>query len=674
MDEDFFDFLDDEPETGIDLSCLNDKQREAVEHREGPCLVLAGAGSGKTRVLTYRIACLVESGIRPDEILACTFSRKAADEMKERLAELLGEAVVEELTVSTFHSVCYSILREEYRHLKGYQGKITVFNDYKQKKLAKDILQKERRDKRAGLNWDKAPSTVLGAVGFGKNCLFDFREPVDYFNDKEMDPRFYDFMKIYEKDKRNQNVIDFDDMLFLCWKLFDENPVILEKYQNRWRWLLIDETQDTNLAQYEIARMLAEPERNIFVVGDDCQSIYGFRGACPATSIHGFIEMYREGKIIKLEQNYRSSGKIIEIANRLQLENPYEKVLLPTRGRGFNPVFWKCADLEEEAFRIGEEVEQLREEGLQYKDIAVLYRTNSQSEAIESEFIHRKIPYQIHGGLGFYRRKEVRDMIAYLQLSYDPDSEEGTEALWRVWNIGSIYCKKLTHFFGLKFKDQVLRKSADKGVSPYQALTQGYWKSYQMANAGDLEMILNKAREQEIIPEKIRAIRKIAYNRYLEVEEGTDTAENPRTENLNRLMEISSRFENLENFLFYVQNMTEKSQNATEKDEKNKNSVQIMTVHKSKGLEFPIIFGIGMSQGILPHSKADDMGEERRICYVLVTRARDRLYLSYVMERDGKALDPSIFLEEMGLIPEKEKVAGKTADGFEIVDMGNIAA
>lgn len=656
---DNLDFLfEDDP--GTDLSCLNDRQREAVEHREGPCLVLAGAGSGKTRVLTYRIARLVESGIRPDEILACTFSRKAADEMKERLAELLGDAVVEDLAISTFHSVCYGILREEYFHLKGYKKHFSLLTENRQKYLAKDILQAERKSKTNGMNWDKAPGSVLGAIGYAKNCLFNFREPGDYFLDNDFDTRYFQFYEIYEQDKKAQNVIDFDDMLYLCWKLFDENPAILSKYQNRWKWILIDETQDTNLAQYEIARMLAEPERNIFVVGDDCQSIYGFRGACPETSIHGFTKMYSNGRVIKLEQNYRSGGKIIEIANKLHLENPYEKVLLPTRGDGFTPFLLHCVDVEEEASYIADEIELLAQEGMEHKNIAVLYRTNSQSEAIETEFIRRKIPYEIHGGLSFYRRKEIRDMISYLQLIEDPKSEEGTEALWRVWNIGSVRCKKPTHFFGKKFQDEVLKKARDKEVSPWEALTQGYWKSYQLINVEDLKWILDTARdagsdeEPATVSEMIASIRKTVYDRYLKSEEETDTVENPRFENLNRLMEVSQRFDSVQNFLFYVQNIANNAQKMEENGKKNRDSVQIMTIHRSKGLEFPVVFGIGISQGILPHSRSEDIGEERRICYVLVTRAKDRLYLSYLMEREGKSFDPSPFLVEMGLIEEKK--------------------
>ena len=657
---DSLDFLfEDEP--GTDLSCLNDRQREAVEHREGPCLVLAGAGSGKTRVLTYRIARLVESGVRPDEILACTFSRKAADEMKERLAELLGDAVVEDLAISTFHSVCYGIIREEYFHLKGYRRHFSLLTESRQKFLAKDILQQERKSGKLGMNWGVAPGSVLGAISYAKNCLFNFREPGDYFLDNDYDTRYFQFYEIYEQDKKSQNVIDFDDMLYLCWKLFYENPAILSKYQNRWKWILIDETQDTNLAQYEIARMLAEPQRNIFVVGDDCQSIYGFRGACPETSIHGFTTMYPNGRIVKLEQNYRSGGKIIEIANKLHLENPYEKVLLPTRGAGFIPYLLNSVDMEEEASYIAEETQLLVDDGMKYRDIAVLYRTNSQSEAIESEFIRRKIPYEIHGGLSFYRRKEIRDMISYLQLIEDPESEEGTEALWRVWNIGSVRCKKPTHFFGKKFQNEVLKKAQDKEVPAWTALTQGYWKSYQLINVEDLKWILNTAGEKETVSEMIASIRKTVYDRYLETEEETDTSENPRFENLNRLMEVSQRFDSPQNFLFYVHNIAENAKKMEQNGKKNRNSVQIMTIHRSKGLEFPVVFGIGISKGILPHARAEDIGEERRICYVLVTRAKDRLYLSYLMERDGKSFDPSPFLVEMGLI-EGKQLAGEASD------------
>lgn len=668
---DTLDFLfEDEP--GTDLSCLNDRQREAVEHREGPCLVLAGAGSGKTRVLTYRIARLVESGVRPDEILACTFSRKAADEMKERLAELLGNVVVEDLTVSTFHSVCYRIIREEHFHLKGYKKNISLLKESRQKFLAQDILAPERKGGKNGMNWAMGFSSVLGTIGYAKNCLFDFREPADYFSEKDMDSRYLQFYEIYEQEKKAQNVIDFDDMLYLCWKLLDENPAIRKKYQNRWKYILIDETQDTNLAQYEIARMLAEPERNIFVVGDDFQSIYGFRGACPETSIHGFTVMYPKGRVIKLEQNYRSSGAIVDAANKLKIDNPFNKVLLPVREQGIEQTMFTSVNQNDEAVRVKREVESLIEEGLKYSDIAVLYRTNAQSEAIESMFINAKIPYQIHGGTGFYHRKEIQDMMAYLQLIEDPECDRGTEDLWKVWNIGSKRCKKPTHYFGKAFKEQVLKKSKDKEVYPWIALTEGFWNRYQMINVDDLEWILNEAGSKPTIPEKIKSIRENVYDRYLKTEETADI-DNPRDENLNRLAEISSGFVHLEDFLFYCHNMEEQSKKA-ESGEKNRDAVQIMTIHKSKGLEYPVVFGIGLSDGILPHAKAEDMGEERRICYVLVTRAKDRLYLSYLMERDGKSFDPSPFLEEMELVEMKKKDTGEAADYFKVVNMGNLAA
>lgn len=643
----------------MDLSILNEQQQEAVMHGENPCLVLAGAGSGKTKVLTHRIVRLIEDGIDPQSILACTFSKKASLEMQERLELMLGKDVMFELQVSTFHSVCFAILREEYKNL-GIAYNLKVIKDGQKKIMAKDILQDKRKDGSRGLNWDQNAMKLLAIIGRGKNDLFGFMEPEMYFDSIDfISPyKLYDFYRMFEKEKRKNNLVDFDDMLYLAFTLLNENPSILRKYQEKWQWILIDETQDSNISQYKIAEMIAKPENNIFVVGDDAQSIYGFRGACPKISILGFMERYPNGKIIKLEKNYRSSTQIVDNANKLKLANPFGKVLISTRESCKDIGFKGFGNTYEEAEWIGQEIESLVAEGYHYKDMAVLYRTNAQSEALELTMILKRIPYFMPGSIGFYARQEIADITAYLQLAHDPNSEAGTEALWSVWNIASKYSKKGTHYFGNALKDMLINKSRVKGNgnSPWKCLIDGHFKSWQNQGVYDLRLIIDSMKSEEKIAGKIRKIMNIAYERYLEKEENDFEEEgNPRVENINRLMDIVEKFDSLEDFLFYVDNIRKNSPKEEPPD-----AVKLMTVHKSKGLEFEIVFGVGLSDGILPHYKAEDKEEERRICYVMVTRAKRILNLSSISRYNNKEFEPSPFLYEMELIDDEEELANET--------------
>jgi len=644
----------------VDLTHLNSQQLKAVVHKENPCLVLAGAGSGKTRVLIHRIAKLIEDGVEPEEILACTFSKKAAEEMKSRLAELIGSETAERVTLSTFHSVCFLIVQKNASKIRQGAKWFKVLDEYKATKLAKDILQAKRMNKKAGLNWKIPHSMVLSAIGLGKNRLFNFDTPENYFRSEGLHKNYNKFYEMYESDKEETGSIDFDDMLYMCWKLFRQYPNVLQAFQNKWKWILIDETQDTNLAQYEIASMIAKPENNIFVVGDDFQSIYGFRGACPEVSILGFMDRYPNGKVIKLEQNYRSTPEIINIANKLKVENPYDKRLIATRGTGYEPCFRDFLNATKEGDYVAQEIKKIIAEGYKHNDIAVLYRTNAQSEAIESALIKEKIPYKIFGGISFYKRREIKDMISYLQVLHDPHSEEGSKAFFRIWNIASENYGSSTHFFGAAFKSEIENKAKQEGISDYDAIMKWFKNKYSKGfltfrDKGrkraikDMENILNSARAQKTIADKINAIREVCYNNYL-LDEDESSEDNVQMENLDRLVEVSRDFVSEDDFIFFVKNMIDNSTKA--KEDEVKDFVSLMTVHKSKGLEYPIIFGIGLSQGILPHSRANDIGEERRICYVLLTRAKDRLYLSNIKEKDGKELSSSIFLNEIEMIIE----------------------
>jgi len=632
------------------LTTLNDAQQQAVEHLDGPCCVIAGAGSGKTLVLTHRIARLIEKGIPAESIMACTFTRKAAGEMAERLEPLIGREA-DLLNLGTIHSMCYRILREEWRNTgEEYE----LLNEYWQKRFVKDILAPPGPKNPDGLNWDLDISAAIGFISHQKNELITpamFRKKI---NPEIMDAyRYARLYELYEARKERERKLDFDDMLIRCYYLLAENPAILAKYQQRYKYILVDEFQDTNRAQWEIIRMLAEPENNLFVVGDDWQSIYGWRGARPEYIVR-FQDWYPDAEVIVLDTNYRCNKHIIDLSNAVIRHNTdqFPKVVLAHRPAGKEPIRMNASDEEHEAELVVQEIQTLMKNGMEPGHFAILYRTNAQSRAFEDRLVKENIPYVIIGSAGFYGRKEVKDIIAYLRTVHDPESNE--EAIKRILNVP-------TRFLGRVFVQQVEMHAIQNGTSFWQALREIPAKPFQKQRVNEFIQIIEFLRSQNTTPQNttpahlIQLVREATeYDDWLKREEGDAEGEgNTRIENLNELQSAASRYDTLREFLDFVEMM----ESRTAQPDEERNAVQLMTIHRSKGLEFPVVFLAGMVNGLLPHKNAiqymdgiiipESCAEERRLCYVGMTRAKDLLYLSCFESYQGKTMEPSIFFEEM---------------------------
>ncbi len=636
----------------LDLEMLNPEQREAVLHAEGPCCVVAGAGSGKTRVLTYRVANLIEHGIPARNILAVTFTKKAATEMGERLAGLVGNAF-ENLTVGTFHSICYRILRHEWQSTDGriYEPAQDGWRHW----TLKSILNKD-------LNWRLDVSTAMGFISWQKSNLITPNDRLDMRNaDPFLEDKYRDLYKQYETTKERDGKLDFDDMLLWCYRLLRDNPSIRRRYQALFRYVMIDEYQDTNLAQNEIAKMLAEPHRNIFVVGDARQAIYSWRAA-KMEFILNFERDWPGTRVIVLKTNYRSTSNIVETSNRLIGLGtvPYPGKCTAFHGTVLDPIECYSENEDAEADFVVNEIKGLCLDGSEYRDFACLYRVNAQSRALEDALIKNEIPYVILGAQGFYNRKEVRDIIAYLRILSDPDDEE---AISRVMNIP-------TRYLGKAFLSAAKKHAQSRGTSLLDAMYQCP-ESMQRKNQGihDFMRCIKQLRRLDCTPsDMIVHARKISgYDRWLlETEGSEDSADNQRIENLTALAAAASRFSRLQDFLFYA----EQARSKPADPDTGGSRVQLMTLHKSKGLEFPAVFLCGLNQGILPHQRScvyedgellpESIEEERRLLYVGMTRAKKLLYLSALAEYQNKPMERSIFLDEIA-IQVQEKVAGKTA-------------
>jgi len=632
----------------MNLEGMNPAQMQATTHMDGPCCVIAGAGSGKTRVLTHRIAYLIEQGIPSESILACTFTKKAAAEMAERLEPLVGPGA-DLLNLGTIHSICYRILREEWRNTgEEYEP----LNDYWQKRFIKDILAPAGPKNPDGMNWAIDISVALSFISTQKNQLVTpemFRKQINYdIPDAGRLARLYE---LYEARKERERKIDFDDMLIRCYYLLAENPAILAKYQHRFRYILVDEFQDTNMAQWEIIRMLAAPENNLFVVGDDWQSIYGWRGARPEYIVN-FKNWYPDAKIVVLDTNYRCNENIITVSNAVIQNNDdqFPKIVKANRSAGKEPMLLNANDEEHEAELVVSEIRSLIQAGTLPGEIAILYRTNAQSRAFEDKLVRANIPYTIVGSAGFYARKEVRDIVAYLRVVHDPDRND--EDLKRIINVPS-------RFIGRATIQEVEQHAIRYGVTLWEVLQNppSSLKPYQQRNISDFVRVIEYLRRETAPPSTIiQMVREATeYDDWLKREEGGDDGENTRIENLNELQHAASRYSDLSDFLDFVAMMESRSAQADE----SKDRVQLMTIHRSKGLEFPAVFLVGLVNGLLPHKNSiqyvDGMilpqscAEERRLCYVGMTRAKDLLYLSHMETYQGKDMDPSIFLDEMQL-------------------------
>ena len=607
---------------------LNDKQKEAVLATEGPCLVIAGAGSGKTKVLTHKIAYLLsEKNVKPWNILSITFTNKAANEMKQRVEKLVGEAS-QEMWLGTFHSICVRILRRFIDRI-GFDTTFLIFFFFFQRTLVKECIKSMRLDDK--LFTDRS---VLSEISNGKN---DMLEPKAYqvkYNGDFRKEKIGEVYELYQKKLKENNALDFDDIINYTIKILTENPDVLEYYTEKFKYVLVDEYQDTNKAQFMLVSILASKYGNITVVGDNDQGIYSFRGA-DITNILNFEKDFPGSKIVKLEQNYRCTGNILKAANAVikNNENKYDKKLWTENEEGKLPCIYKAEDEYDEASYIVKQINMLKmEEYLKLSDFVILYRMNSQSRAIEDIFRRENIPYKIIGGLKFYERKEIKDIIAYLRLIFNTSDNL---SLKRIIN-------EPKRGIGKTSLDNIQDISDKTGKSMYEIIK--YAEQYELnrVKANSIQFVeviedLRKQVNQIPISELIKlTLNKTGYVKALE-NENTIEAES-RIQNLEEFLTVAIEFEEqmaentLAEFLESI-SLTSDIDNMEESED----TVTLMTLHSAKGLEFPVVFLVGMEEGIFPGYKSieeiKELEEERRLFYVGITRAMQYLYLTCAKRR-----------------------------------------
>ena len=639
------------------LENLNKEQREAVETIKGPLLILAGAGSGKTKVLTTRIAYLVQSGVRPKDILAVTFTNKAAKEMKERLGKILGENTVKYMWVGTFHGICGRILRENIDNYNFQSGKkldknFTIYDETDSNAVIKQAVKKLNLD-------DKiyAPKLVKSIISNAKNKMQDAYTYATFARDFKSQ-KIAAIYEEYENTLNNNNAIDFDDMLMLTVKLLEQNAKVREYYYNRFQHILVDEYQDTNLAQYRLVKMLytnnleeLPPERSLCVVGDVDQSIYSWRGA-DYTIILNFQKDFKNTKVIKLEQNYRSTANILNVANAI-IENNTErvdKVLYSNKGEGEKIDYFEAQDEADEANFIVSKIKQ--NSGGDYNRYAILYRTNSQSRALEEACMAAAVPYRIYGGLKFYDRKEIKDIIAYLRLIYNTDDSQSFRRIVNVPKraIGDTTVKNLQEYadkLDISLFDAAQRIDENNDIPPR---TRSKIKDF-----AELILKFKDALKSYSLQEFVTLV--IEKTGYLAELQAQNTPESEADiENLQELVNVAGEYEpeDMDNILGeFLQQVALVSD--TDNLDNIANYVTLMTLHAAKGLEFPVVFLAGCDEGIFPHQRTlnvpSEMEEERRLMYVGVTRAEEKLYLTSAKRRqmwgEYKYYNPSRFLEEI---------------------------
>lgn len=632
------------------LTGLNKEQQQAVQHTEGPLLILAGAGSGKTKVLTVRIAHLLAQGVNPYEILAITFTNKAAKEMKSRVEGLVGD-VANRIWLSTFHSFCAKFLRFELDNFLGYNSNFTIYDTSDSQAVIKAALK--------ALNLDDKyypVGAMIGAISDAKNKLLfasDFRKQArDFYQQKVADVYEY-----YERELRKNNALDFDDLLLVAVKLLQSNEAVLDKYSKRFRYVMIDEYQDTNHAQYLLAKLLASYWKNIAVVGDADQSIYAWRGA-DIQNILDFEKDYPNCTSIKLEQNYRSTKIILDAANAVieNNEGRPKKNLWTDKTEGAKIQHFTAQSEHEEAAFIGDTIAKKHDiHGVPYGDMAILYRTNAQSRVLEEALIKRALPYTMVGGTKFYDRKEIKDVLAYLRVLYNPFDDL---SLLRIINvpkrsIGATTVAKLQDY------------ARANGTSLFMTLTQlhlvdtikGKTKE-KLEEFGILIFTLVAEMEDKTVLDILESI--LDRTGYLaQLEESTDPQDQARAENIGELLSVAKDFQDtnptgtVEDFLEQVALV-----NDVDSFEQEESKVTLMTLHAAKGLEFPIVFLGGLEEGLFPHSRTlmnpEEIEEERRLAYVGITRAEKELYISNATTRTvfGRTSSylPSRFIDE---IPEE---------------------
>ncbi len=629
------------------LAGLNPAQQEAVQTTEGPLLVVAGAGSGKTRVLTHRVAYLIsENKIHPWNILAITFTNKAAREMKERIVQLSGDDA-EEIWISTFHAMCVRILRRDIDRI-GYSRNFTILDTADQLTVIRQILKEQNIDPK---QFD--PRGILHHISSAKNqlCTPQQLESQAETYKEQMIATLY---KHYQEKLRANQSLDFDDLLMETVHLFQQMPEVLDYYQRKFQYIHVDEYQDTNHVQYVLVKMLAERYRNICVVGDSDQSIYRFRGA-DITNILNFEQDYPDAKVIKLEQNYRSTQTILDCANSVIANNKGRKPKsLWTKNEKGAPVQLFEADHEhDEAYFVADQIVKGVAEGRNYGDFAVLYRTNAQSRVLEEVLMKANIPYQVVGGIKFYERKEIKDILAYLRLIVNPHDDLSLERVINVprRGIGAVTLEKVSQY------------AASKGLSLYEALLEADEIGLSARFVRTLTSFVELLRELHSMADYLTAgelteemLSRTGYREELR-REGTVEAET-RLENIEEFLTVTQEFEMKNEDKSLVTFLTELAlvSDVDQLDEEEKGSfVSLMTLHSAKGLEFPRVFLVGMEEGVFPHIRSlddeEEMEEERRLAYVGITRAEECLYLTRSRQRMlfGKtsANPPSRFLSEI---------------------------
>ena len=610
------------------IEALNNKQKEAVLETEGPCLVIAGAGSGKTKVLTHKIAYLMsEKYIKPWNILAITFTNKAANEMKERVEKLVGE-VAKDMWIGTFHSICVRILRKYIDRL-GFDHSFLIFDTSDQRTLIKECMKALKVDDKMFTD-----RSVLAEISNAKNEMLEPKAyQTKYAGDyrKEVIGRIYE---LYQQRLKENNAIDFDDIINYTIKILTENEDALEYYTNKFHYVLVDEYQDTNKAQFTLVTILASKYGNITVVGDNDQGIYSFRGA-DITNILNFEKDFPGTKIVKLEQNYRCTGNILKAANSVikHNENKYEKKLWTENEEGKLPVIHKSDDEYDEGRFVAEEINHLRrEEYFKYSDFTVLYRMNSQSRAIEEILRRESIPYKMVGGLKFYERKEIKDIISYLRLIYNFSDNI---SLKRIIN-------EPKRGIGKTSIDNIQEISEKTGLSMFDIIKHAdeYGLNRVKVNAEEfiqtIEYLRSKIEELSISELIKETLNKTGYVKALELENTTEAES--RIENLEEFLTVAIEFEEeeAENTLGdFLEGITLSSD--IDGMEDSEDSVTLMTLHSAKGLEFPVVFLVGLEEGIFPGNKSigepKEIEEERRLFYVGITRAKQYLYLTCSKKR-----------------------------------------
>ena len=639
------------------LENLNKEQKEAVQTVKGPLLILAGAGSGKTKVLTTRIAYLVRQGVRPKDILAVTFTNKAAKEMKERLGNILGENTVKYMWVGTFHGICGRILRENIDNYNFQSGKrldknFSIYDETDSTAVIKQAIKKLNLDDKV-----YAPKLVKTIISNAKNKMQDAYTYATFARDFKSQ-KIASIYEEYENTLNNNNAIDFDDMLMLTVKLLEQNAQVREYYFNRFKHILVDEYQDTNLAQYRLVKMLytnnqteVPEERSLCVVGDVDQSIYSWRGA-DYTIILNFQKDFKNTKVIKLEQNYRSTANILNVANAI-IENNTErvdKVLYSNKGEGEKIDYYEAQDEADEANFIVSRIKQ--DAGGDYNRFAILYRTNSQSRALEEACMAAAVPYRIYGGLKFYDRKEIKDIIAYLKLIYNTDDSQSFRRIVNVPKraIGETTVKNLQDYAD-KF-DISLFEAGERIDENEEIPTRTRTKIKEFA---ELIKKFKEVQKDYTLQEFVTLV--IEKTGYLAELQSQNTPESEADiENLQELVNVAGEFvpEDSENILGeFLQQVALVSD--TDNLDNISNNVTLMTLHSAKGLEFPIVFLAGCDEGVFPHQRTfnipSEMEEERRLMYVGVTRAEEKLYLTSAKRRqmwgEYKYYNPSRFIEEI---------------------------